>query len=115
MARLLVRDPAVVLLDEPTAAMDEATERQFITRFKSWGKDRTIVVATHRMRVLELVERIVVVENGQIVLDGSKEEVLNTLRGVKKIVPPNGVRRKLSEKKTVAAVAGFPFKTTQEV
>lgn len=115
LARLLVRDPAVVLLDEPTAAMDEATERQFITRFKSWGKDRTIVVATHRMRVLELVERIVVVENGQIVLDGSKEEVLNTLRGVKKIVPPNGVRRKLSEKKTVAAVAGFPFKTTQEV
>lgn len=115
LARLLVRDPAVVLLDEPTAAMDEATERQFITRFKSWGKDRTIVVATHRMRVLELVERIVVVENGQIVLDGSKEEVLNTLRGVKKIVPPNGVRRNLSEKKTVAAVAGFPFKTTQEV
>ncbi|WP_312942972.1 type I secretion system permease/ATPase [Agrobacterium pusense] len=115
LARLLVRDPAVVLLDEPTAAMDEATERQFITRFKSWGKDRTIVVATHRMRVLELVERIIVVENGQIVLDGSKEEVLNTLRGVKKIVPPNGVRRKLSEKKTVATVAGFPFKTTQEV
>ncbi|OOO15710.1 type I secretion system permease/ATPase [Agrobacterium pusense] len=115
LARLLVRDPAVVLLDEPTAAMDEATERQFIARFKSWGKDRTIVVATHRMRVLELVERIIVVENGQIVLDGSKEEVLNTLRGVKKIVPPNGVRRKLSEKKTVATVAGFPFKTTQEV
>ncbi|WP_280171479.1 type I secretion system permease/ATPase [Agrobacterium pusense] len=115
LARLLVRDPAVVLLDEPTAAMDEATERQFIARFKSWGKDRTIVVATHRMRVLELVERIIVVENGQIVLDGSKEEVLNTLRGVKKIVPPNGVRRKLSEKKTVATVADFPFKTTQEV
>lgn len=115
LARLLVRDPAVVLLDEPTAAMDEATERQFITRFKSWGKERTIVVATHRMRVLELVERIIVVENGQIVLDGSKEEVLNTLRGVKKIVPPNGVRPKLSEKKTVATVAGFPFKTTQEV
>ncbi|QKJ94702.1 type I secretion system permease/ATPase [Agrobacterium pusense] len=115
LARLLVRDPAVVLLDEPTAAMDEATERQFITRFKSWGKERTIVVATHRMRVLELVERIIVVESGQIVLDGSKEEVLNTLRGVKKIVPPNGVRRKLSEKKTVATVAGFPFKTTQEV
>lgn len=115
LARLLVRDPAVVLLDEPTAAMDEATERQFITRFKSWGKEKTIVVATHRMRVLELVERIIVVENGQIVLDGSKEEVLNTLRGVKKIVPPNGVRRKLSEKKTVATVAGFPFKTTQEV
>ncbi|EKJ93209.1 type I secretion system ATPase [Bradyrhizobium lupini HPC(L)] len=115
LARLLVRDPAVVLLDEPTAAMDEATERQFIARFKSWGKEKTIVVATHRMRVLELVERIIVVENGQIVLDGSKEEVLNTLRGVKKIVPPNGVRRKLPEKKTVATVAGFPFKTTQEV
>lgn len=115
LARLLIRDPAVVLLDEPTAAMDEATERQFITRFRPWSTERTVVVATHRMRVLELVQRIIVVENGQIVLDGGKEEVLNTLRGVKKIVPPNGVRRKTPEKKPVATVTGFPFKTTQEV
>jgi len=115
LARLLIRDPSVVLLDEPTAAMDEATEREFIKRLRSWSAERTVVVATHRMRVLELVQRIVVVESGQIVLDGSKEEVLNTLRGVKKTVAPNGVRRKMPETKPAAAVNSFPFKTTQEV
>lgn len=115
LARLLIRDPAIVLLDEPTAAMDEATERQFIARFQSWSAERTVVVATHRMRVLELVQRIIVVESGQVVLDGSKEEVLNTLRGVNKVVPPNGLRRKMPEKKPAATVAGFPFKSTEEV
>ncbi|MCI9868679.1 type I secretion system permease/ATPase [Rhizobium skierniewicense] len=115
LARLLIRDPAVVLLDEPTAAMDEASERHFITRFRSWSAERTVIVATHRMRVLELVQRVIVVENGQIILDGSKEGVLNTLRGVNKIASPNGVRRKMPEKKPAAAMAGFPFKTTQEV
>jgi ATP-binding cassette subfamily C protein LapB len=95
--------------------MDEATEREFIKRLRSWSAERTVVVATHRMRVLELVQRIVVVESGQIVLDGSKEEVLNTLRGVKKTVAPNGVRRKMPETKPAAAVNNFPFKTTQEV
>ncbi|MFK3777609.1 type I secretion system permease/ATPase [Agrobacterium sp. NPDC089420] len=115
LARLLIRDPSVILLDEPTAAMDEATERQFIARFQSWSAERTVVVATHRMRVLELVQRIVVVESGQVVLDGSKEEVLNTLRGVNKVVPPNGIRGKAPQRKPAAAVAGFPFKTTEEV
>lgn len=115
LTRLLIRDPAVVLLDEPTAAMDEASERQFIARFRVWSAERTVIVATHRMRVLELVQRVIVVENGQIVLDGKKEEILNTLRGVNKVVPPSNLRRKMPEKKPAATVAGFPFKTTQEV
>lgn len=115
LTRLLIRDPAVVLLDEPTAAMDEASERQFIARFRAWSAERTVIVATHRMRVLELVQRVIVVENGQIVLDGKKEEILNTLRGVNKVVPPSNVRGKMPERKPAATAAGFPFKTTQEV
>ncbi|MDX3927486.1 MAG: type I secretion system permease/ATPase [Shinella sp.] len=82
LARLLIRQPSVVLLDEPTASMDEATERHFIKQFLSWGDDRTIIIATHRMRVLELVGRIIVVENGQIALDDAKESGLRTLRGL---------------------------------
>lgn len=114
LARLLIRDPAVVLLDEPTAAMDEATERQFIARFQTWSAGRTVVVATHRMRVLDLVQRIVVVEGGQVALDGSKEEVLNTLRGVTKVVPPKDNRAKTTGSAGSNAVAGFPLKTVKE-
>lgn len=82
LARLLIRQPRVVLLDEPTASMDEATERQFLEQFRSWSRDRTIIVATHRMRALELVDRIIVIDNGTIALDDTKDKVLLTLRGL---------------------------------
>ncbi|WP_404933520.1 type I secretion system permease/ATPase [Nitratireductor sp. L15S-10] len=99
LARLLIRQPTIVLLDEPTAAMDEATERQFITRFHDWATDRTVVIATHRMRILELVERIVVFDNGHVALDDSKDAALKVLQGVKKVVPANrsGNRQVASE------------------
>lgn len=80
LARLLIRRPSVLLLDEPTASMDETTERQFIERFAAWSKGCTVVVATHRMRVLELVDRLLVVEGGQIALDDTKGKALRTLR-----------------------------------
>lgn len=88
LARLLIRDPSVVLLDEPTSTMDEATERHFIQQFAQWSAGRTVVIATHRTRVLELVERLIVVENGQIALDDAKERGLQTLLGVSKVEAP---------------------------
>jgi len=87
LARLLIRDPSVVLLDEPTSTMDEATERHFIEQFAKWSAGRTVVIATHRMRVLELVQRLIVMENGQIALDDSKERGLQTLLGMSKVEP----------------------------
>ncbi len=81
LARLLIRQPQVMLLDEPTAAMDEASERQFIARFKDWSRDRTVVVATHRMRVLDWVDRVIVIDNGLILLDQPKAQALATLQG----------------------------------
>ncbi|MEN5279240.1 type I secretion system permease/ATPase [Brucella sp. TWI432] len=87
LARLLIRDPSVVLLDEPTSTMDEATERHFIEQFAKWRARRTVIIATHRMRVLELVQRLIVIENGQVVLDDSKERGLQTLRGMSKVEP----------------------------
>jgi len=79
LARLLIRQPQVVLLDEPTAAMDETAERQFIERFREWSRGRTVIVATHRMRVLELVDRIIVIDQGQILLDQPKANALATM------------------------------------
>lgn len=81
LARLLIRQPTVVLLDEPTASMDEATERLFIQRFKAWSKARTVVIATHRMRVLDLVDRVIVIHNGAVTLDDSKDAALRTMQG----------------------------------
>jgi ATP-binding cassette, subfamily C, bacterial LapB len=86
LTRLFIRNPGIVLLDEPTASMDEATERKFINGFQEWSTGKTIVIATHRMRVLDLVDRIVAVDNGRIVLDAKKEIALQRLRGVSNVV-----------------------------
>ncbi|WP_033073281.1 type I secretion system permease/ATPase [Sphingopyxis sp. MWB1] len=80
LARLLIRQPRILLLDEPTAAMDEAAERLFIDRFRDWSRDRTVIIATHRMRVLDLVDRILVVQNGAIALDAPKNKALEIMQ-----------------------------------
>ena len=84
LARLLLRRPTVALLDEPTAAMDEGAERHFIERLRTWSANRTLVVATHRMRMLDIVDRVIVVDGGGIVLDGPRDEILATMRGARK-------------------------------
>jgi ATP-binding cassette, subfamily C, bacterial LapB len=81
LARLLLRRPTVALLDEPTATMDELAERHFIERFAAWSQGRTVVVATHRMRVLDLVDRVIVIDQGMVVLDRPKQEALAAMRG----------------------------------
>ena len=76
LARLFLRSPRIVLLDEPTASLDEATEIAVLNRMQSWLGERTLIVATHRYPVLQLVDRIIVVDNGRIVRDGPKDEIL---------------------------------------
>jgi len=87
LSRNLLRNPQVVILDEPTASLDETTERAFIAQFGAWSEGRTVIVATHRMRALDLVNRIIVVDNGRIVLDDGKEAALRRLTGVKPVAP----------------------------
>ncbi|WP_018916279.1 type I secretion system permease/ATPase [Vreelandella zhanjiangensis] len=79
LSRLIVRQPTVVLLDEPTASLDETTEKRFLQQLNTWLPGKTFIVATHRMSVLNLVERIVVVDNGQVVMDGTKSDILAKL------------------------------------
>jgi ATP-binding cassette subfamily C protein LapB len=80
LARILLRQPAVILLDEPTAAMDETSERLFLDHFRTWSRDRTVIVATHRMRVLDLVDRIIVIDAGKPILDQPRTAALETMR-----------------------------------
>lgn len=77
LARLLIRQPNVLLLDEPTAAIDDVSEKQLIDHLRGWLTNRTMVVATHRRAVLQLVDRIIVVNDGKIVMDGPRDQILN--------------------------------------
>ena len=76
LTRLLLRQPNILLLDEPTAAIDDVSEKMLIDQLKSWLGQKTLVIATHRRAVLELVDRIIVVHEGRIVMDGPREQVL---------------------------------------
>jgi ATP-binding cassette subfamily C protein LapB len=74
LARALMGDPPILLLDEPTAAMDIQSEAALIARLKGVLADRTLIVITHRTSLLELVDRMIVIENGKVVADGPKSQ-----------------------------------------
>ena len=76
LSRLILRQPQVVLLDEPTAAMDEQLEAQVIRQLAQWVTGRTLVLVTHRPALLRMVDRIIVMDNGRIVADGARDEIL---------------------------------------
>lgn len=81
LARALVMSPNIILLDEPTSAMDDSNEKQIKNRLNNYLSDNhTLILITHKISMLELVNRIIVLENGKVIADGSKEAVLNALR-----------------------------------
>lgn len=76
LARLILRDPNIVLLDEPTASLDEHTERDFLDRLGNWLAGRTLIIATHRSAVLSIVNRVLVLKDGALVMDMPKEQAM---------------------------------------
>lgn len=80
LARAVVHDPQILLLDEPTGSMDHSTETWVNTQLRTKAEGKTILISTHRTSVLSLVDRIIVVDNGQIVADGPREKVAEALR-----------------------------------
>lgn len=83
LARTVLRNPQVVILDEPTAWMDEVTERLVIQNLSRWLGSRTLIVATHRLPVLSLVEHVLVLEGGKPVLLDTRDKVIQSMRGGK--------------------------------
>jgi ATP-binding cassette subfamily C protein LapB len=83
LARMMLRDPQLVFLDEPTSHMDQHTETRVIAALKAWLPGRTVLLATHRPQLLELVDAIAVVEAGQCLASGPKAQMLERLaRGI---------------------------------
>ncbi|MFT6916002.1 MAG: ATP-binding cassette subfamily C protein LapB [Motiliproteus sp.] len=76
LARTMLLDPPLLLLDEPTSNLDSRTEQQFVQRLKQLDKERTLIVVTHRTPILDAIDRLIVMDNGRIVADGPKREVL---------------------------------------
>jgi ATP-binding cassette subfamily C protein LapB len=83
IARADLLQPPVLLLDEPSSAMDNRTEEQFKARLAAALGERTLLLVTHRGSLLSLVDRLIVMDQGRIVADGPKAEVLNALAGRK--------------------------------
>ncbi|WP_454845628.1 type I secretion system permease/ATPase [Pseudomonas farris] len=79
LARTLIRNPRVLLLDEPTAWLDEISEQHLIEKLLPWLEGRTLVVATHRPAVLKWVDRIIAVDKGRVVLDDTKQIVISQM------------------------------------
>lgn len=75
-ARLWLQNPSVCLLDEPTAALDQALETALVTRLRSWLSGRTAVIATHRMPIVGLADRTMVFKDGRMVVDGPRDQVM---------------------------------------
>ncbi|WP_070157911.1 ATP-binding cassette domain-containing protein [Sphingobium phenoxybenzoativorans] len=80
LARALVRDPNVLLLDEPTASMDIASEQSVIQGLREAARDKTLIVATHRMALLDLVDRVIWLDEGKIVADRPRAEIIAMMR-----------------------------------
>jgi ATP-binding cassette subfamily C protein LapB len=81
LARTLLARPKMLLLDEPTSAMDTQTEALFLEHLKRATEGQALVVVTHRPALLALVNRIVVMDDGTAVADGPKKEILSKLSG----------------------------------
>jgi ATP-binding cassette subfamily C protein LapB len=83
IARAFISKPAILLLDEPTSAMDHSGEEAIKRRLIEATKNKTLVLISHRSSLYDLVNRIIVIDSGRIVADGPKDQVTDALRNGK--------------------------------
>lgn len=80
LARALLLDPPILLLDEPTSHMDNASEDSLRQQLQRLVPGKTLLLITHRLSMLSLVDRLLVLDNGKLVADGPKDQVIAALR-----------------------------------
>ncbi|WP_272525727.1 type I secretion system permease/ATPase [Providencia sp. PROV196] len=116
LVQLTLHNPQVVLLDEPTTGIDVETEKEVLAAIGEWTKNKTLIVVTHKLPILSLVDRIVVVDNGRIILDGPKDSVLKILEkkdDVEKVVNTDKPKVQNSEMPQVRIVSQVRHATKQ--
>jgi ATP-binding cassette subfamily C protein LapB len=80
LARAVINEPPILLMDEPTGSMDHSTETAVKKHLQEFVQGRTWLVVTHRNSLLEMVDRIIVIDNGKLVADGPRENVVQALQ-----------------------------------
>jgi ATP-binding cassette subfamily C protein LapB len=104
LARALLARPRVLILDEPTSAMDMQSEQEFIRRLGAALQEQpmTLIVSTHRTGLLSLVDRLLLLDGGKLLRDGPKDEVIAALRSSAQNLPKDQAKeRKKARKITV--------------
>ncbi len=82
LARVLIRKPKILFLDEPTAHFDIRSETEFLERLKALDQGQmTIIISTHRLSLLGMVDRLLLFDNGRLIADGPRDKVLSLLQG----------------------------------
>lgn len=79
LARALAGDPSILLLDEPSSALDSQAEANLIARLHKATKGRTLLIVTHRLSMVRLVERVIVLDKGRVIVDGPRDEVMHAM------------------------------------
>lgn len=75
LARALLHNPNLLILDEPTSSMDTATEKTVLERIKAWAGHRTMIMITHRNTLLDLADRVLVIDQGTVLADTTPEKL----------------------------------------
>ena len=76
LARALIRDPHILILDEATNALDAVTERAFQDALKHFARDRTVIIVAHRLTMIDKVDQVIVIDDGSIVEAGEPHTLL---------------------------------------
>ena len=79
IARALIGHSSILLLDEPTSSLDKVNENMLKKNLHASSADKTLLLITHRTSMLDIVDRIIIIEGGKVVADGPKKEILNSL------------------------------------
>ena len=82
LLRALSHGPKILLLDEPTSSMDQTTEKLVIDNLNTYFSDQTVILVTHRMSLLKMVDRVIALDDGKVTVDGKKDDIVAKLKGI---------------------------------
>ncbi len=81
IARAFVNESTIIMLDEPSNSMDSSTEQILLSRLQEATKNKTTIIVTHKTSLMTLVDRLIIIDNGKVAMDGPKDQVLKALKG----------------------------------